>query len=284
MLRAGVGNLGTASPGLYFRTMGQDIIGHIQSIHLEGFLESHPRIGEILTCDPPVKLELHDPLSLLSAESTYNQNAFSYVCQVAGTVGEQASYPYRHLVASNVLAAASVQEGGMPKRDFLDPHSSLRLWMVKTVEEWAGKPAPKLAFAEEACVRMGEAYLWRGERVPKVADRHAAMLGAHFASEYLAAQQEFPTMVALFQTEAPELLQLLRDTREPHFGFSAADWIEGHPAVEVKHAGFAARAAEAACWQMDEVTLNGFWESFYAGFEEFCKNDQQYFLCLADIA
>jgi hypothetical protein len=121
---------------------------------------------------------------------------------------------------------------------------------------------------------MGEVYNWEGD-VPEVPDRHAAMLGAHFASEYLAACQEFPSLVHVFERDEPDLMAAMRDTKEPNFGFSAIDWLIGHPAVELKHAGFAGRAAEAAAWGLEDP--EPFWSSFITGFEEFCRNDQRYF-------
>jgi hypothetical protein len=239
-----------------------DLIAHIQSVTLESFIAQHPRITRIKAEDPLPPLQLRDPLTALSAESTYNKHAFDYVCQVAGQIAESSPYVFRHLVSSQVLAAASIEEGGMPARDFLDPHASLRLWMIECAEKWAGRPAPVLQFAEEACKRMGDVYLWRSQDLPNVGDRFAAMLGAHFASEYLAAQQEFPAMVCLFNEQQPDLLAYLGAQKEPHFGFSAADWLEGHPAVETKHAGYGARAAETAVWGLEGKAMDDFWESF----------------------
>jgi hypothetical protein len=256
-----------------------DIISHIQSVHLDEFVDRHPNLTDLRLKYTPDPLPVGDPLLVVCSESAYNEHAFAYVCQVAGKVGESAPYRYRHLVASQVLAAASIEEGGFAGREFLDPHSSLRLWMVECAVEWAKRSAPEVAFAHEAAIRMGDAYVWRGD-APEVGDPFAAMLGAHFASEYLAAQQEFPLLVETFQKQYPEFFDHLRSSEESHFHFSAADWIEGHPAVEKKHAGFAARAAEAAVWESEDG--EGFWKSFETGYEQFCKNDQRYFSELAE--
>ena len=165
----------------------------------------------------------------------------------------------------------------MPSREFLDPHASLRLWMVECAERFYGRTAPVVPFADSAARRMGDAYLWRGNGLPDVANKFAAMLGAHLASEYLAAKQEFPVMVRLFSEQAAELMAFLKAQKEPHFGFSAADWLEGHPAVETKHAGYAARAAEAAVFGATDQGTATYWNSFVTGFSEFCRNDHEYF-------
>ncbi|HWD41374.1 MAG TPA: hypothetical protein VG944_21195 [Fimbriimonas sp.] len=256
------------------------LIEFLQSSTLDSFLAAHPEIREIVARNPATLPErINDPLGLLVAESAYNEKAMSYVCAVGGTVGMESPYANRFLVQSQVMAAFSVEEGGFVQRGFLDPHSSLREFMLATVSRILGRTPPRVPFAEQACERMGQVYRWEGD-VPEVPDRHAAMLGAHFASEYLAAQQEFPGLVQLFQRDQPKLMEALRAEKESHFGFTAIAWLEGHPIVELKHAGFAGRAAEAAAWQLEDPAP--FWSSFFAGFEEFCRNDATYFTNLAD--
>jgi len=252
-----------------------DLIEFLQHTTLESFLTAHPEIEKTMAAHvPPMPEKVADPMALLSAESSYNERAMSYVCALGGAIGSRSPYPHRFVVQSQVMAAFSVQEGGLPKHHFLDPHSCLREYMIEAVSRLTGKPAPEVPFAKLAGQRMGEVYGWFGD-VPTVADPCAAMLGAHFASEYLAAQQEFPSMCRIFERDYPDLFATMREDREPHFGFSAADWLEGHPAVERKHAGYAARAAEAAAWDLDDPTE--FWDSFVTGFDAFCANDEHYF-------
>ena len=262
----------------------QDLITYISGITLDSFLADHPRIAEVMAEFAPPQKELNNPLVVLAAESAYNKNAFAYVCQLAGQIGENGPYPYRDLVASQVLAAASVEEGGTLERHFLNPHASLRIWMMRVAMLRGGKDNQALArvdFARDACLRMGDIYLWRSADLPQVGDRYAACMGAHFASEYLAASHEFPGMVELFKAEQPALLEYLQSEKEPHFGFSAADWIEGHPAVEVQHAQYACRAACTAAWRNHDAS--GFWADFETGFTEFCRNDQAYFRNLSQV-
>jgi len=255
------------------------LIEHLKSVTLESFLASHPELLETMArFSPPMPQKIENPLLVLAAESAYNEKAMSYVCSLGGKVGDKSPYPHRFLVQSQVMAAFAVEEGGFASRGFLDPHSSLREFMMSTVEQILDQDAPDVEFAAEACRKMGRIYLWQ-EGMPEVPDPFAAMLGAHFASEFLAARQEFPAMVLLFDRDQSEFMNSLRATKEPNFGFSAADWLLGHPAVELQHAGYAARAAEAAAWESQDPTA--FWLSFRTGFEEFCRNDEAYFEGLA---
>ena len=258
-----------------------DFIAYIEGITLESFLAARPQLDKIrLQYGGQIPDELVDPLGVLVAESSYNERAMSYVCGLGGIIGEQSNYANKYIVQSQVMAAYAVEEGGFLRRGFLDPHSSLREFMLKTAIEVVGTEVPDIEFAKRCRDRMGDIYLWRGN-VPEVADRFGAMLGAHFASEYLAACQEFPILTKLFETKQPELMAKLRNTQESHFGFSAAAWLEGHPSVELKHAGYAARAAEAAAYGLPNPEV--FWASFEVGFEEFCRNDAEYFAGLRTI-
>lgn len=255
------------------------LIERLQSVTLESFLAEHPEIDAIRTRHTPALPErIDEPLEVLAAESAYNEKAMSYVCALGGVIGERSTYHHKFLVQSQVMAAFSVEEGGFSKRGFLDPHSSLREFMMTSAAKHLGETPPDVAFAHDAARRMGQVYLWR-EGMPPVADEYAAMLGAHFASEYLAASQEFPSFVRLFERDQPELMKALRAEKEGHFGFSAADWLEGHPAVELKHAAYAGKAVEAAAWGMSDP--GPFWASFFQGFEAFCRNDAAYFAELA---
>jgi|GEM_PF-4280641 len=257
-----------------------DLIDTLRHTTLDSFITAHPEIKEAMDAHvPPMPERIKDPMALVAAESAYNERAMSYVCALGGEIGQKAPYPHKFVVQSQVMAAFGVQEGGLPRNHYLDPHSCLREFMMETVSRLTGCAAPELPFARKACLGMGEVYGWYGD-VPEVSDRYAAMLGAHFASEYLAAQQEFPSMCRLFQRDQAELFDAMRAEKEPHFGFSAADWLEGHPAVELKHAGFAACAAEAAVWEMEDPS--GFWQSFRIGFEAFCANDEAYFRNLTE--
>lgn len=259
--------------------LAMTLIDHLQEVTLDSFLIEHPELNQIRdqhAAQLPGKIDR--PMLVLAAESAYNERAMSYVCALGGIIGESSPYRYRFLCQSQVMAAFSVEEGGFEKRGFLDPHSALRMFMLETAKDMLGQDIPEAPFARRGAEGMGRAYLWR-EGSPEVADRFAAMLGAHFASEYLAASSEFPGITNLFDRDQPQLMAALREAKESHFGYSAAAWLEGHQRVELKHAAFAGRAAVAASWELADSAA--FWESYKIGFGEFCRNDAEYFAALA---
>src|ERR1700722_8863125 len=156
-----------------------DLIDFLKEMTLDSFLEAHPEIELTMAAHAaPMPAKVVDPLALVAAESSYNERAMSYVCALGGTIGSNSPYPHRFVVQSQVMAAFSVQEGGLPKHRFLDPHSYLREFMVQAVCRLTGRPAPEVPFAALACQGMGDVYRWSGQ-VPTVADAYAAMLGAH---------------------------------------------------------------------------------------------------------
>jgi hypothetical protein len=173
-----------------------------------------------------------------------------------------------------VHAAIGVDEMGMERTGFRDPHPVLARMMIEAAAAFykSAPPTPR-ASAQKRSQEFYDVYTGAGLDLsdPVCA---ASVLGAHAASEYTAIA-EFATIFELLKTRQPALVQYLEQTTLPAFPeIPAITWLSchgGEGGVESIHAEYALQAAV-------HVITPDLWPAWQNGFDKIVDVLNKFFM------